>query len=248
MRNEPLYHQLRSLRCLDTEDFNLLGDLFTEEVMIDKGERWIVEGSEVSKVSVLSKGWAVRYKSLRDGRRQILNFLLPGDIVGFFALLFKTAEYGVEPMMPIALHSFAPSRVFDAFRQSPLLAIALSWLAGQAERQLDEQIVRVGRRGATERMAHLFMELHHRLLRVGISDGDARLFPLTQTILADALGMSHIHANRSFRTLVRDGLVTLRNGKILLQDTEQLSRLAGFDVGYLEQEPLPPSTRRALPQ
>lgn len=211
----------------------------------EKGKLLIAEGCSLNKVSILLQGWAIRYKSLPDGRRQILNFLLPGDIVGIFALMFKPSQYGVETLTPVTLHSFSPENLLDALNHTPRLAITLCWLAGQDERQRDEQILRIGRRGATERMAHMFMELHHRLLQVGIADSEARQLPLTQTILADTLGMSHVHANRCFRYLVREGLVMLRDGEIVLLDLGSLSSLAYFDAEYLKQEPLAPEINRA---
>jgi len=247
MENSPLHFQLESLRFLEATDFDILEGLFTREETAGSGKLLAIEGGAADKVMVLSKGWALRYKSLPDGRRQILNFLLPGDIVGFFALLFKTVEYGIETLTPVTMNSFSPEKLLDAFNNAPRLAVALSWLAGQDERQLDEQIVRVGRRSATERMAHLFVELHYRLLQAGIPGDEAQHFPMKQTILADTLGMSHVHANRSFRTLVREGLVTLRDGEILLLDPDSLAQVAGFDAGYLEQESLPKATESALP-
>ncbi len=213
---------------------------------MERGERWINEDSEFRKAYVIADGWAIRYKLLEDGRRQILNFLIPGDLVGYFSLLFSTSICTVEPLTPLVVHSFTPEKAFDAFRQSPQLAVALSWLAAQAERQLDEQLVRIGRRKATERMAHLFMEINYRLLRAGAPPQAAKHFPLTQPLLADALGMSHIHTHRTFRELIRAGLVSLDAGKVVLRDRNALSRLAGFDSSYLEQGPLPAPTREAL--
>lgn len=232
---------MQALQILDT-----LNGFLAHEESADKGKLLVIEGCPVRKISVLLQGWAIRYKSLPDGRRQILNFLLPGDIVGFFAIFFKTAEYGVEALTSVTLHSLPLEQLLSGSGHDQRLNIALSWLAGQDERQLDEQIMRIGRRGASERMAHLFMELHHRLLQAGLSNGEARHLPLTQPILADTLGMSHVHANRSFRSLVREGLVTLRNGDILLLDPSTLARLAGFDAGYLEQQSLATATEQAI--
>lgn len=246
MKNPFLHRQLTSLTCLRSLELTLLDKLLCDEEELDKGASWIVEGDTVGKVSVISRGWAIRFKLLDDGRRQILNVLLPGDVVGFFALLFKTAEYAVEPVTPLGVHCFSPEPAFEAFRQAPRLAVALSWLAGQGERQLDEQIVRVGRRHATERMAHLFVELNHRLQRVGLMAEQTHQFPLTQAILADMLGMSQVHANRSFRQLVQDGLVARRGGRIQLLDTNALSQRAGFDASYLEQNALPTPISQAL--
>jgi CRP-like cAMP-binding protein len=248
MQIKPLHHQLENLQCLDAADFTALDSLLTQEEKILSGKLLISEGGKLSRVLLLSKGWAIRYKSIPDGRRQILNFLLPGDIVGFFSLLFKTAEYGVETLTQVTVNSFKPAQLLEAFKKAPRLAVSLSWLAGQDERQLDEQIMRIGRRNAVERMAHLFMELHYRLFQAGITDEDARRFPLTQNILADTLGMSHVHANRSFMTLARKGFVILRDGEILLLKPADLAEIANFDGSYLEQQPLPATTKRELPE
>lgn len=246
MENTFLSHQLRSLHCLEPGSIDLLLRILRKEPRMDRGQKWIDEGGESRKAYVIADGWAIRYKLLHDGRRQILNFQIPGDMIGYFALLFKTSVYAAEPLTPITIHSFTPERALDAFRQSPRLSVALSWLAAQNERQLAEQLVRLGRRSAKERMAHLFMELNHRLLRAGVPTPAAELFPLTQSLLADALGMSHVHTHRTFRELVCDGLVSLRDGKIMIRDRSALSRLSGFDAGYLEQTPLPSSIRDAV--
>lgn len=242
-----MVHQPASLRCLDSVDHDALSRLLSRQRAADKGKLLVVEGSLNDRIFILTCGWGMRYKSLPDGRRQILNFLLPGDIEGFFGLLSRTAACGVEALTPVTLHNIRSDRLLDTMRQAPQLAFALSWLAGQAERRLDEQILRIGRRDATERMAHLFMELHYRLLQADIGPDDARRFPLTQTVLADALGMSHVHANRSFRVLAREGLVDLQDGNVLLLDTQALSLFAGFNPAYLKQQPLSPAVEPHFP-
>jgi CRP-like cAMP-binding protein len=242
----PLHTPLQMLNCLDARDFDVLEELLGDISAVEAGDLLISEGGAIRKVFVLQEGWAIRYKSLRNGRRQILNFLLPGDVIGFFGVLYKTADYGVEALADSRLHGFTTRRLLEAFRQSPRLATAMSLLAGQDERQLDEQIMRIGCRGAAERMAHLFMELHHRLLQAGQPERVSRRFPFPQTILADTLGMSHVHANRSFRTLVREGLVALRNKHIVLLDPCGLADFAGFDATYLRHCPLPVAARRSV--
>jgi CRP-like cAMP-binding protein len=241
-----LIHQLQSPRCSDAVDPDLLAGLPGQLRQADKGKLLVVEGGLVDCISLLTRGWAIRYRSLPDGRRQILNFLLPGDLTGFFGLLSQTAAYGVEALTPVTLHNINADRLLDAFKHHPQLAVALCWHAGQVGRRLDEQILRIGRRSATEGMAHLFMELYHRLLQAGISRGDARCLPLTQMVLADALGMSHVHANRSFRSLVQQQLVTLDDGNVRLLDTQALSLYAGFNPGYLRQQTLPAALVRDL--
>jgi CRP-like cAMP-binding protein len=240
-----LQHPNGSPGCLDTVDLHVLSHVAAHQDSAAKGKLLIVEGGLVNNVSILLTGWAIRYKSLPDGRRQILNFVLPGDIVGVFGLLLRTAACGVETLTPVTMYSITSRQLLNAFRRTPRLAIELSWLSNRDERKLDEQIMRIGRRSASERMAHLFMELHHRLLHIGLSEEASRRFPVTQTVLADALGMSQVHANRSFRSLVRQGLVALHNGEILLLDPGTLARLADFDPDYLVRERHPFARQRA---
>ena len=149
-------------------------------------------------------------------------------------------------MTAVETMSFGSTRMLEAFQASPRLGLAINWLAGLDERQLDEQIMRIGKRGAAERMAHLFLELHRRQIHVGIADWEARFLPLTQPILADTLGMSHVHANRSFRKLVREGMVSLREGDICLLDINALAALANFDASYLQHGEIPAATQRAM--
>ena len=245
-RETALHHQLRNFSGLLDSDFEILDDLLQKKQAADAGSLLLTENTPFENVTVITRGWAMRYKSLADGRRQVLNFLLPGDLYGFYSPLFEIAEYGVETLTGVETRSFPATLMLEAFQASPRLGLAINWLAGLDERQLDEQIMRIGKRGAAERMAHLFLELHKRQMHVGIADWEARFLPLTQPILADTLGMSHVHANRSFRKLVRDGMVSLRDHDICLLDINALAELASFDASYLQQDEVPAATQKTL--
>lgn len=244
MRNKPLHTQLKRLRSLNEKDLSTLDGLLGRTREFDQGVELLAEGADASHIHVLETGWALRYKTLEDGRRQILNFLIPGDIFGFYSLLFDQTTYGVSALTPVSLHRFSARPTYDALRDSPQLTIALSWLAGHAERQLDEQIVRIGQRAAVERIAHLFIELHLRLIQAGLPQEVASSLPLTQTLLADTLGMSHIHVNRSFRKLALAGVVTRQNRHIRILEINKLRHMANFEVGYLRKEPIPAPTQK----
>lgn len=229
-----------------SEDFLILDNLFEKKKEVDAGVQLLNEGASFDKATVITQGWALRYKSLPDGRRQILNFLLPGDMYGLFSPLFRVAEFGVESLTAIETHSFSSIKMLEAFKASPRLGLALTWLAGMDERQLDEQILRIGKRRASERMAHLFLELHKRQVQTGINDKEARHLPITQSILADTLGMSHVHANRSFQTLKNEELVTLHDREICIKNVNKLAELANFDASYLEFSDIPDETHNIL--
>lgn len=244
MPDTALHHELARLKFLGEDDLGLLDELLEHRETRAAGELIVMEGDTMERSAVVVDGWAFRFKDFADGRRQVLNFLLPGDIIGLFAVMLGNARCSVQALTAVELASFPATRIAAVFEQAPRLALALSWLAGQDERLLHEQITRVGARGATERMAHLFIELYLRLLRVGVDEDAARRLPLTQAILAETLGMSHVHANRCFRELVREGVAEARDGHVWLLDPAFLARRGGFDDAYLEQAEVPPRTRR----
>jgi CRP-like cAMP-binding protein len=145
----------------------------------------------------------------------------------------------------LLVRSTGARRVISEFNRSRQMAVTLSWLAGCHTRRSDEQILRIGRRNAEERMAHLFLELYRRLRQNGLQDTVARRLPITQKIIADHIGMSQVHANRTFRALCRHGVVTLRDGDILLLDPAGLVRLSDFEDDYLEHIPACPTRQES---
>jgi CRP-like cAMP-binding protein len=93
-----------------------------------------------------------------------------------------------------------------------------------------DQVVRLGRRSALERLAHLIMEVHERLQRTGLADRATLPWPLTQEAMADVLGLSIVHVNRTLQQLRREGLITLRAGRAVIPDVERLAALAGWEA------------------
>lgn len=246
MTESALHHRLRALNYLRDDDFDALDALLKHRETATSGDLVVMEEQDMHRTWVLLDGWTFRYKSFEDGRRQVLNYMLPGDIIGLYSAMLRRSDYGVEAITPATLAVFPSTELIEALAHTPRLLLAMSWIAGQGERMLDEQIARVGRRAAAERMAHLFLELHVRLLKLGLSREAASVLPLTQALLSDTLGMSHVHANRCFRTLTREKLVALRDGQLVLLDTGKLAQRAGFDAGYLEESAVPLDTVQAL--
>lgn len=127
------------------------------------------------------------------------------------------------------------SDLFQAFAEAPRLAIAMLWAASRDQAMVVEHLVGVGRRDADARMAHFLLELGSRLTLVGLGDNAGYDCPLTQYHLADALGLSAIHVNRTLRRLREKGLMTFREGRVQFEDRRGLITLANFDPAYLDQ-------------
>jgi CRP-like cAMP-binding protein len=205
------------------------------QLRLSAGEAVIREGEAPERIFTLYAGWAFRYKSLPDGRRQILNILLPGDIVGLQAELLDTMPHGVETLTDASLCVFARDTVWSVFRAHPALALDLTWLAAHEERLVDDAILSIGRRTAIERVAALLVHLFKRAAASGLLEGGTVPFPLTQAHIADTLGLSVVHTNRTLQRLRRAGLADTTGGRLLLGDLRALRRVAQ----YWEQ-PAPP--------
>lgn len=193
----------------------------------------ITAGRRSRSIRVIEDGWAYRYTLLPDGRRQIINFVLPGDITGLNESFFGERDYSVTTLTPARIVPIAPHRMMRLFSEYPRLAAALAWSVARYESMLVEQIVRLGRRNAFERIAHFLLELHKRLQAVGLAGEDSYRTPLTQEILADTLGLSVVHVNRTLGRLKRQGLVSMSEGRVVLRDSTALATIADFDAGYL---------------
>ena len=177
-------------------------------------------GEPMDAVLVMREGWAARYKELEDGRRQILNILLPGDIFDLQVLVAAEADHSVLAITAGSAYAIPPQAVRDVMSGSGALTMAFWWTQVQEEAFLREQIVRNGRQSAQERIGHLLLELHRRAQIVNLADGDAMRLPMTQTQIADTLGLTPIHTNRVLRRLVREGYIEMNRQWIRFLDAD----------------------------
>lgn len=203
--------------------------------LVPAGNLIVAEGEQSERIYTLFAGWAFRFKSLPDGRRQILNFVLPGDIIGLQAELLGPSSHGVEALTDISLCVFARDTVWAVYRELPPLALDLTWLAAHEERLVDDAVVSVGRRTALESVAALLVHLYKRAAAAGMADADGTVpFPPTQAHIADTLGLSVVHTNRTLQALRKRGLVRLAEGRLAIGDMRALRR-----VGQYWEQPAP---------
>ena len=181
---------------------------------------------------LLCAGWACRYRTLANGRRQIICILLPGDFIGpvleprlpSFCAIAPLTEVEAVNAKPLADAAMASEPVYPTLARAARLATHLQ------DALLCEQIARLGQQNAGERFAHLMLELHYRLGLIGQASGNHFALPLTQDVLADALGLSAVHLNRTLKQLRRDGLLKLESGRLTLLQPEVLRSMAGWTV------------------
>ena len=190
------------------------------------GRDLIQAGQTDAELYTLYAGWAFRHQTLPDGRRQILNFFLPGDLIGFQASLISAAEHSVEALTDIEVCVFARRRVWRIFREMPELAFQLAWLGAREEGLVDANLTSVGQLSARERMATLILGLYRRAQHLSLVVDDAFEFPLRREHLADALGLSLVHTIKTWSALRKAGLFEQRGGRLHLLNPRLTARLA----------------------
>ncbi|MBP7452168.1 MAG: Crp/Fnr family transcriptional regulator [Ottowia sp.] len=203
------------------------------------GRPVIVELSSPQNLFTVYAGWAFRFKTLADGRRQILNFLLPGDFVGLQAEFSDASTHGVEALTDVQLCVFPQAGLWPIFHEHPKLGYDITWLCASEEQLVDENLVTVGQRSATERIATLLIHLARRAERVGLTDeAGSFAFPLTQQHIADALGLSLVHTNKTLRKLAQLGLHEIRDGRLRIVKATALAKVADYAARPLRAVPL----------
>lgn len=202
------------------------------------GQEIVREGERVDFVFVIEEGWAIRFRMLEDGRRQILNFMLPGDCFDLMSLNKARSDHSVLAATDVSLRRIKSDLFLNTVAKNPNLATSFWWAAIQEEAILREQIIRVGRRSAKERLGHLILELNRRVAAVTGQWDDHLRMPVPQSVLADALGLSVVHISRSLTRLKSDGLIKVTSAGFEILDREALSEMCDFDSRYLHLDKL----------
>jgi CRP-like cAMP-binding protein len=225
-----LERRLSSYVQLSPSEISLLQALPLTAQDVGVGVELISEGKLLDTPRLLLDGWACRFRMLPDGRRQIFDFILPGDLYG---LCLRPQAVALTTAMTLTRTQIADASalwnaVSERVEDFPGLANACYMTMSLDEAHLLNQLVRVGRQTAYERTAHLILEIFERLNVVGLAEGNAFPMPLTQETIADALGLSVVHLNRTLQQLRRDQLIEFRNGFVRLLKPEALADVADF--------------------
>lgn len=196
------------------------------ELSVQRGATVLAEGNHSAHLYTVLSGWGFRYKLMRDGRRQILNYLLPGDLVGLQASLAGEMEHSVEALSTLVLCVFERAGLRELYEGFAGLAFDVTWIAAREEQMLDENLLSIGRRTAIERAAYLLAFLAARARLVGLQRSAPFQIPITQQHIADTLGLSLVHTNRTLRKLAARGMVAWRNNFCEVLDLDALTATA----------------------
>jgi len=225
------------LREFSPEELAFVKTFKVDELRVDAGASFLREGTRSEYLYTVLTGWAFRYKLLNDGRRQILNQALPADMLGLQGALMHEMAHSVEALTPLVLCVFPRAKFWDLYSRFPSLAFDITWLAAREEQFIDEHLVSLGRRTALERTAYLLLHLFVRAEQCGLVKNGSIQFPFTQQHLADTLGMSLVHTNKTLKRLFVSNAVRWKDRVFEMIDRPALAAIAGSDVA--QQRPRP---------
>jgi CRP-like cAMP-binding protein len=239
---KPLTRKLSRLVTLASDEVTVLDDLQSVTRVVRRNREILTEGRKYDGLVILMDGVAIRCRILHDGRRQVLNIVLPGDFIGFPGAFSERALYSISALNDCVVAPVPFSRLLGLFDGQPKLVAAIFWSFACEAAMYAEHVIDIGRRSALERIAHFLLELLTRLQVIGLADERSFRMPLTQELIGDALGLSVPHVNRTLRQLRNDELVSIEEHVVIIKDVEALSVLADFEGSYLDQFRLPEMT------
>ncbi len=220
------------------EEIAFIQQFKTRSLALPAGAVIINEGLPSEDLYTLYSGWAFRFKTLSDGRRQILNFLLPGDFVGLQEKMADVSPHGVGAITAVSLCRFGRSGLWELYRSHPGLGYDVTWIAANQKDVIDENLLSVGRRNATERVATLLVQLYKRVKVIGLANGSTIDFPINQQHIADSLGLSLVHTNKTLRRLMKMGFHEISGGKLTMHNPAALERVADYYAAEERVRPL----------
>ena len=214
-------------RSLPDREDALVEELTLRSMSLPANRLLASEGEVGLGLFRIARGWAYRYRSCASGNRQILDFVMPGEIVGLQAALLGVMEHSVRSLTPLRAAVLDARLVGDAFRSEPALALRFARHIAAEGSRVDEMLTVIGCGDAVERLAFLMITLYRRQARLGPVDPLDCPFPLRRQHMADALGLTGAHINRTLNRLRDDGVAAIENQRLAIRDFPRLAALAG---------------------
>jgi CRP/FNR family transcriptional regulator, anaerobic regulatory protein len=218
------------LRDFTAKELEFVALFKSGELNVAAGTNVLLQGTNSAHLYTVLSGWAFRYKALSDGRRQILNYALPADLVGLQGSINDEMQHSVEALTDLKLCVFPREKLWELYSDYPSLAFDITWLAAREEQLIDEHLLSVGRRTSLERVAYLLLHLYTRAEQADLAKNGVVQFPFTQQHLADTLGLSLVHTNKTLKRLLLTKCVSWKERRFEIVDREALSKIASFEL------------------
>ena len=225
--------KLRQRTAISAEEQSTIEGLVSEVRSVRADQAVIHAGEQLSVSLLLLEGWMARTSDLANGERQFTELHIAGDFVDLHAFTLKHLDHDLRTLTECRLAVVPHQRLERMLEQHPRLA-RIYWFLTNVDAAIHrEWVLSLGQRSALSHMAHLFCEMRVRLDSIGLADGDEYAFPLTQREVAECLGLTTVHANRTVQELRRRELITFAKGTVTILDRRQLEALAEFEPRYL---------------
>ena len=229
LRSREIFTRMSSDELAFTDRFK------SGELSVEAGTPILLEGSSSPQLYTVLRGFGLRHKSLPDGRRQVINFVFPGDFIGLQAAVMGEMCHSVEATTDMTLCVFKRQDLWNVFKSHPSRAYDVTWLAAREEHFLGETLTTVGRRSGTERVAWALCKLYERGNALGLADGGAMRLPFRQQDLADALGLSLVHTNKTLQSIRKRQVASWDGERLKISDHDALREIGKVT----EEEPQP---------
>lgn len=195
-----------------------------------------LEGEPATHAYTLFEGWALVYKTLPNGKRQIMRFALPGDFLGFQPDLEGPMRYGIAAITRVVLCAFPRSSLTQMFTEHHDLALQMALLNARYMELCQHHLMGTGRQNARERIAFLLLELYYRSQMQTDVEGEAVPFPICQEEIADAVGLTTVHVNRTLKQMRSEGLIECAARRLVIKEEEKLAEIANFDKSVIQNQ------------
>ena len=230
---QALTSRLEAFTRLSPEDKAALANLSKVSRVVAPRRDLIREGERPNFVHLMVDGWACRYKTLPDGRRQVVAFFVPGDFCDLNVYILKQMDHSIAAITRLAVADISREEMDALTHKHPRITQALWWESLVQHAIQREWTLNLGQRSAYERIGHLLVEVYLRLKTVGLTWNGTCDFPLTQVDIADATGLTPVHVNRTLQELRRDELIELERKQLNIPDLHRLMDVAMFNANYL---------------
>jgi CRP-like cAMP-binding protein len=223
---------------LSDDDREALAGLRTRRRVYETAAIITREDEKLNTVFWVESGWACRYRRLKNGERQIVNFILPGEFFDLQGLVSTRSDHTVAAASEVVLYEASADEFSAVASSHPAIFNALLWAAVVEEAILREHIVLLGRQPAVTRIAFLILELYRRQALTGSNRDHTLDFPVGHGVIADALGLSRVHVSRSLKKLRDQGCIVLAERHIKLLSLPKLEDISEYNDRYLHIQPV----------
>ncbi len=236
-QNCPL-HRKDLFVTMSREELDYMQKFKVGELTVDPGTPLLMEGSNAPQMFTALSGMGIREKNLENGERQVISFVFPGDFIGLQAGVLGEMGHSVEARTHMRLCVFDRSEFWSFFRSHPSRAFDITWLAAVEEHFLGETLATLGQRTAIQAISWALIRVFQRGRALGMVTHNQMAFPFTQRDLADALGLSLVHTNKTLAKLKERQLAAWHDGILQINDLERLAVIGITSTDMPQKRPL----------